>query len=58
MPTIAPPSNTTSKMIKLTTASLNFVYRPLSGGANEPCGKYGGGVYVAISFKGSTGFSR
>ena len=24
--------------------SLNFRYRPLSGGASELCGKYGGGV--------------
>jgi len=29
--------------------SLNFRYRFLSGGASELCGKYGGGVYVAIS---------
>ena len=26
------------------TISLNFRYRLLSGGASEPCGKYGGGV--------------
>ena len=24
--------------------NLNFLYRLLSGGASEPCGKYGGGV--------------
>ncbi len=29
-------------------ASLNFLYRFLSGGASELWGKYGGGVYVAI----------
>jgi len=26
-----------------------LVYRCLSGGASELCGKYGGGVYVAIA---------
>jgi hypothetical protein len=29
-------------------SSLNLRYRLLSGGASEPCGKYGGGVYVAM----------
>jgi hypothetical protein len=29
-------------------ASLNFLYLFLSGGDRELCGKYGGGVYVAM----------
>jgi len=37
------------KMQTSAIMSLNFRYRFLSGGASELWGKYGGGVYVAIS---------
>jgi len=41
-------SNRTTKQTRA-TINLNLRYRFLSGGARELCGKYGGGVYVAIS---------
>ena len=43
------PANTTiNPMITSATINLNLRYRFLSGGASELCGKYGGGVYVAM----------
>ena len=49
IPQLIPPNNRSSRIATATTISLNFLYRFLSGGANELWGKYGGGVYVAIS---------
>jgi hypothetical protein len=48
-PQAIPPSNKTRKTPRAKTTNLNFRYRFLSGGASELCGKYGGGVYVAIN---------
>jgi hypothetical protein len=48
IPQPKPASNSSKSTITPNTATLNFLYRFLSGGASEPCGKYGGGVYVAI----------
>jgi hypothetical protein len=48
-PNPAPASSAITTRLKSTMTSLNLRYRFLSGGANELCGKYGGGVYVAIS---------
>jgi len=46
-----PTAPTTPRMATARSVinNLNLRYRLLSGGAREPCGKYGGGVYVAIN---------
>jgi hypothetical protein len=44
-PATTPTSSTATAII----TNLNFLYRLLSGGANDACGKYGGGVWVAIT---------
>ena len=48
IPQITPTTIRRSTTITAATMSLNFLYLFLSVGAKEPCGKYGGGVYVAI----------
>src|SRR5688572_26130631 len=48
IPKPAAPITATKTKLNNTITSLNFRYRCLSGGANELCGKYGGGVYVAM----------
>ena len=49
IPNPAPAINASKTKLKSTMTSLNLRYRFLSAGANELCGKYGGGVYVAIA---------
>ena len=44
IPNPAAPINAIKTRLKPTIISLNLRYRFLSGGANELCGKYGGGV--------------
>lgn len=44
MPNPAPPMIAISSKLNNTIISLNLRYRFLLGGANELCGKYGGGV--------------
>jgi hypothetical protein len=44
IPKPAAPMSAINIRLKRTIMSLNFRYRFLSGGANELCGKYGGGV--------------
>jgi len=48
-PAIATTSNNTNNPAP-NIANLNLRYLPSSGGDSEPCGKYGGGLSVAIAF--------
>jgi hypothetical protein len=45
--TMAPSSN--SRTNPTPTPLADFRYRPSLGGESEPCGKYGGGLSVAIT---------
>lgn len=49
MPAASPASNNNKIKPAPTIASLNFRYLPSLGGESEPCGKYGGGLSVAIT---------